>query len=147
MPPRRTHAEQKMKKEFELARLHIITSRFDMIEISRLFAWCHRIYPLYPDVIEETFKDDFEISGNDVYKVLSFVNDKIKSEGPVSFYTIEYNFSGAFSRFQLINILRLAFIDGRFDSEFWNQLSKNGNGPIEAHGICDEFDFKKDIHV
>lgn len=138
-----------MSKEFEIARLAIVRATMaNEIDISRGYAWSHRIYPLSSGQLEETFKTDFNVSEEQVSSLLRTIDDAARKKKPVSFYDLEGPFGsndGGLSRMELYHVCRLAFLDRRFDADVWSALTKPGSGPIETQGMTKEFSMQSDI--
>lgn len=137
-----------MSKEFEIARLQIIfAARQGLTDPVRAFAWSHRIYPFQPSELEEAFKEDFDVSSDDIGAVLTCIDDGWKSEKKTTFYEIEAKLRSDLDRGDIISVCRLAFLDGRFDTDVWKALTVAGSGPIESQGIALPFDLDTDIWI
>lgn len=137
-----------MSKEFELARLAVISAgRAGEIDDARAFAWAHRIHPLHSTPLEEVFAEDFEIGREKVDEVLQIVDQGWRDGKLVTYYELEgLGACGVgLARMELVAVLRLAFLDRRFDQRVWNELVKPGSGPIESQGMTDPFSAVDDL--
>jgi hypothetical protein len=134
----------KMTKEFELARLHMVNAgRAEEIDRSRAYAWAHRIYPLDPRDLEDTFVADFKIGPNRSGAIMTMIDVGWRNKKPVSFYDLESAIGG--DRMEIYHVCRLAFLDRRFDDNVWKALTVPGSGPIETQGMTEDFDEESDL--
>lgn len=111
------------------------------------YAWAHDIYPALHDGVSwhVPFRDEFEVSEEEIMAVLTFLADQWDAKNPVTFYEMEDHFGvhgssrsdGEFTRWKLCRIVRYLSLDGlRFDKAFWNVLLQNGTAPSEALSLA-----------
>ncbi|MGY2936006.1 hypothetical protein ACVWZ6_005608 [Bradyrhizobium sp. GM6.1] len=137
-----------MSKEFEIARLQLVSAgKAGAIDEARAFAWAHRVHPLRSTPLEEKFAEDFEIGREKVDEVLRIVDQGWRDGKLVTYYELEgLGGSGVgLARMELVAVLRMAFLDRRFDKSVWNELVKPGSGPIESQGMTDPFSSEDDF--
>lgn len=138
-----------MAKEFEIARLTMIrAARSGEIDQARGFAWAHRIHPFHSTPLEEAFEDDFHIGLANREEVMGIIDRGWRSNKLVTFYEIE-GFGGTgvnLGRMDIVAILRLAFLDSRFDEAVWRALVEPGSGPLESQGLADQFSVDDDLN-
>lgn len=106
------------------------------------YAVANDIYPLFQSAhspeegIIDPFYDCYRTSEADISKILNYVDGEWLEGRLYSFYELEDHFGGKDSRVKLIQVLRYAYLDGRFDEELWDKLISWA--PIEAKSVVRE---------
>jgi hypothetical protein len=107
------------------------------------YAWANDLYPALHDGVtwHVPFRNEFEISENELMAVLSFLAEEWDKKNPLTFYELEDHFgvqgssrsTSSFTRWKLCRIVRYLALDRiRFDENFWTTLLANGTAPSEA---------------
>ncbi|TNL06676.1 hypothetical protein CYD30_19770 [Kosakonia cowanii] len=131
---------------------------FDEFSDSYLYAWDRGVYPSISDTDgsvnrkpHELYPECFSISREEVRFLIKRFNTAWDNGEKLSFYKLEdelhvksHSTSG-WTRGKLLRISRYLFLEECYDSSFWSALTKNGECPIEAHGIQSKFDRDSDI--
>lgn len=135
------------KKEFELARIMMVNAaREGHVEHHRGFAWASRICPNNPTPLEQAFGDDFDVDQAKVEAVLKVIDVGFLNRKPVTFYSLEAPIGQSklgVSRYHLIAICRMAFLNGLFDEDTWRGLQSDS--PSELGGFRRKFDPQDDL--
>lgn len=122
------------RTQIVLAKKASVTSH--LIPDGYAYAINHSLCPIFHTEGESPFDGGYKIKREFVDEVLKYCNEKWQKKEKLSFYGLEGHFDGM--RWELICILRYAFLAGRFDESFF--IGIDSECPVEAHGINDAFD-------
>lgn len=135
--------------KLQLLSLFVSTNHEKNITPSYAFAWSAGIYPALDEGAHwhEEFTGFFRVSGDQLLKLLEFLDDCWDNKKKMSFYDLEHHYdihgSGRdgplWSRHSLIAACRYLFLNDHFDTTFWESLLENGQCPVEAKIICRDF--------
>jgi len=122
-----------------------------LISNADAYAWSVGLYPLFgKGTWHDPVKDFFDISEEKVFRVIKYLDDEWMQPTPQyhTFYKILRHFTSEekdleIDKWDLICILRYTHLCGDcFDENFWKELLKNDEHPIEAKHITKDFDIK-----
>lgn len=157
----RSMSEQKiMKALYNQQRLQILSLGVHHKEYSDsyLFAWYTGVYPLFEDtdgsvteMPHEVHSSCFRITKEKVDHLTKLLDDAWITKAVPTFYELERDlgvqYSGEWSRMELINICKYLYLKGdSWDEDFWSTLLKPQQYPSEARSIIRKFDRVKDIY-
>jgi hypothetical protein len=112
----------------------------DIFDKSFVFAYDQRMYPYFhQDHLGDYKKADpfdgaYFIPKDVVAKIITHCDEEWRKKNPVTFYGLE---DQGFARSTLISVLRYAFLNNRFDDDFYKSIESNC--PCEAHGLTEPY--------
>lgn len=131
---------------------------------SYLYAWYNGVYPINEDsdgsVLKrphEVYEEFFRVSKLKVDMLSEYLSTKCDENGVPTFYELEDEFGVSssstgqyggyeWSRSDLLKVCRYLYLDGSFDTSFWQTLITPFQHPSEAASICRPFDREADIY-
>ena len=106
----------------------------EILSKSFLYAISNDIYPLFNESKDiQLYESLFKTDKNMVTTIIRFIDEMWLNKEYITFYKLEEKF-GRGKRYEIYNILRYCFLDGRFDENLFNDIKK------EAPAECKNFD-------
>lgn len=135
-----------------------IAKHHDEFTDAYLYAWEAGVYPFLsdtdgsvPKMPHEPYEDFFIVSEEKGEYLLKRLDDAWLAKEKLTFYGLEDELnvrsgSSDWNRSELLHLCRYFYLDRRFDAQFWDTLTTNGECPSEAHSIKNQFDRDQDIY-
>lgn len=129
-------------QKFSILQTKINPQTSSYISDDYAFAWYSGVYPFFDsNEMTELYKENFEISELKVRTVLEYLDSEWLKRNYYTFYQISSYFKDFdINKYDLISILRYAYLHGGFDQTFWDTILTPEEYPIEAKSIISRFD-------
>lgn len=148
-------------KEYALMKFNIFSLALhpelgDRLDDAYVYAWDADVYPIFHEAApwHQAFEEDFQVSKemmSELAKRLDKAWDGGQGIAP-TFYELEGIYDARhgdmeWDRSALIGAMRyMALSKGRFDSRFFEQVTRDAGAPSEANHFADPFDRQRDIY-
>jgi hypothetical protein len=131
-------------QKFEILKTKKDPQTKDLISDAYAYAWSVGLFPLFDNFdYSIDLKEYFPITEEKISNVLNYIDSEKKKKNYFTFYQLEDHFdvlgSGQYSRYDLICILRYAYLHNRFNG-IWDTLVRRGDSPCEAEEIIAPFE-------